>query len=118
MSCIESTIQLNHTESTEEVCDSMMRVMELLQRYNENEYMQKYREMHEAKWGDSKQYFIELTDGNYEWKSERDDNFTKEQAKEERADYRKYAKQADLERANDLKEAFKIMQKDLDGWWD
>ena len=72
-------IQKNqHIENVNNLYNQMMKVVNLLERYNKNEYTVKYREEHDKKWGEDKHYFIKTKSGNYLMGNDRDDRLTEE----------------------------------------
>ena len=98
--------------------ETMSRVVELLKRYNEDDYSTPLRAIHDAKWGPDEHYTMELMNGNHEWLSERDDRLTAEQIEEEKPDFRTYTTLAEQQRHADLTEALEIIKNNLTSWWD
>jgi hypothetical protein len=98
--------------------EQMMRVVTLLKRYNDDNYYTKAKDKHNEKWGEDKQYFIELQSGNCEWKSEREDVLSPEDLVIEREEYNQILLDARDKRKEELKEALSIIEKHVDEWWD
>lgn len=96
----------------------MREVVRLLERYNEDEYLRTEKKEHDAKWGEDRTYFLELEDGNFEWKSERDDKLSPEDLKIEQEEMREVIQRARDAKEADLKNALKIIRKNIERWWD
>ncbi len=105
-------------EGTDARIESMTQVIALLEKYNSFDYDEEFRIGHEAKWGKDRHYFIELEDGNFEWKSERDDELAEDKLKIEQDEHLKNMEAAEQLKKRDLDEAFTIMKQELDNWWD
>ncbi len=107
-------------QSVDKTYLKMQQVVNLLERYNKDDYMSKYNELHDAKWGEDRTYFVKSEEHNdwCEWKSERDERLTPEQLEQEQAEYRVYSEKAAYEQRKDLNDALLIMKKNLPYWWD
>jgi hypothetical protein len=105
-------------EGTDARVESMTNVIALLEKYNSFDYDEEFRIKHETKWGKDRHYFLELEDGNFEWKSERDEELPEDKLEIKRDEFRKNVEAAEQLRKKDLAEAFAIMQRELDNWWD
>lgn len=105
-------------EGTDARVESMTKVIGLLEKYNSFDYDEEFRISHEAKWGKDRHYFIELEDGNFEWKSESDEKLTEEELNIKHDEQMKNTEAAEQLRKRDLGDAFTIMQRELDNWWD
>ncbi len=62
----------------------MTHVIALLEKYNSFDYDEEFSMKHEEKWGKDMHYFLELEDGNFDWKSERDDELAEDKLKKSR----------------------------------
>jgi hypothetical protein len=108
----------NLMEGTDARIESMNQVIAILEKYNSFDYDEEFRMNHEAKWGKDRHYFLELKDGNFEWRNERNEELTEDKLEIKQDELLRNIKAAEQLRKKDLADALFIMQREIDNWWD
>ena len=101
--------------------DQMQLCVNLLERLINDEYLENALKPHEKKWGESKMIWEPLPDNDNLCQLKRfhvDKAITPEQIKQEDKERMRIYKHSDMLREQDLDMLFKLMRKNIEGWWD
>lgn len=109
----------NITESSATHVQEMRECANLLEKWIKDEYMDKYSEKHNEKWGKSDMIFETIdSDGTSRLINDTDEKLSPELREQKRTEYNEYSELADLERKRDLNNALRIMALHIEEWWD
>lgn len=120
---IHACLLNGHAIQDDEDMNALLEAIQICERLFKGQYDEKYYDLHEKKWGESKHEHIPEYDEEgkikwYRWESSRPNAKTAAQKKREVADLRRIWVNEEKDRKADLKRLHEILMKHEPTWWD